>query len=240
MSDTAPGVAQPGIVAFSSKSGTDDSFPTGWQNEQLVSDLLPRYGYLNQAGVVYRSGMQLTSISNATFGVGDALSATLGTAATSTPIAGIWNPPTSTVNAHIMKLNMQVIITALQNTGCSGFVWVGFPASNLITVASQLIPVNCKTFASAGSQCKGLSGLALTGLANLGVYLGPCGVTGGNSMNLSDLMTAVGWSTTPSPGFEFLDGEIIVAPGAVLGLFNLTTPVAHSASASLTWAELPI
>jgi hypothetical protein len=234
------GQSQPGIPTAAQKSGSPAALPTGWNGEQLQSDMLPRFSHLTQAGAVYSTGMQLTSISAATFTTADALSGTLGTAATATPIVGIWNPPSNSINAHILTLNLQIVVTALQATGCGGFVWVVFPPNNLITVASQAVPVNRKTFQPAGSLVRGLSGLALTGLANLGQFLGAAGVNGGAMLNLSTLQTAAGLLPPPSSAFEQIDGSIIVPPGGVLGLFCSDTPVAHSAAGSLTWAELPI
>lgn len=235
------GQAQPGILQSSQKAGPPAAFPSGWNNELLISEILPRFSQLTQAGVVYSTGMQLTSIAAATFTTADALSATLGTAATSTPITGIWNPlSNSNVNCHILIANLQVVVTALQATGCGGFVWVGYNSQNAITVASQAIPVNRKTLAQSGSNVKGLSGLALTGLSTTGFLVGAAGVSGGIMLNLANLQTAAGAGTAGPPGFENIDGSIIVPPGGILGLFCSTTPVAHSAAASLTWAELPI
>ena len=37
---------------------------------------------------------------------------------------------------------------------------------------------------------------------------------------------------------ENFDGSLIVPPGAVLGLFSNTTPVAVSAAGTLLWAEV--
>lgn len=238
MSETLE-VQASGLFTAAQKGGTRRYLPSGWQNEPVFSELLPRTSRLNELGAIYSTGMQLTSISNATFTTATALSATQATAATATPIVGLWNKPTSGMNAHISKLSMQVVITALQATGCGGFVWVGYPGLNTITVASQAVPVSRKTYLAQGSQCAGLSGLALTGLSNLGVYLGVSGVNGGAMLNLSNLQTAVGLDTAGPPAFEQVDGDLIVPPGAVLGLFCSTTPVAHSAAASLTWAELP-
>jgi len=234
-----PYQALPGVYGSAQKSGEIGVLPSGWNGEPLNSQILPPFSHLCQAGVVYSTGMQVTSISNATFTTADALSATLGTAATATPIAGLYNPPGSGKNAHILRLNLQVVVTALQATGCGPLVWVGYPANNTITVASQLVPINRLNLQAKGSVCTGLSGLALTGLALLGNYIGCSGVSGGPLLTLSNLQTAVGLDTPMSPAVEMINGDMIVAPGCVLGLFCSTTPVAISAASGLTWAELP-
>lgn len=206
----------------------------------LVSELQARFYEWNYRGNVFSTGMQLTSVSNATFTTADALSATLSTAATSTPIVGLWNPLTSTVNAVILQATMDMVMTALQATGPGGYVWVGYAGNSAITVASQAAPVNRKTLVAAGSQCKGLSGLALTGLAAVGNLLGASALSGGAAYNASLLGTAAGFMTQAANATENIDGSIIVPPGGILGLFCGTTPVAHSAAASLTWAEIAV
>lgn len=96
----------------------------GKAGDAIVSELHGRFYEQAYRGNLYSSGMTTTSIANATFTTADANSATLGTAATATPIVGIWNPTTSGVNAVILQANIQLINTALQETGVGGLVWV--------------------------------------------------------------------------------------------------------------------
>ena len=233
------GQALPGIFSSAQKAGPGAAIPTGWNTEPLESDLLPHFSHLTQAGVVYSAGMQLNSISNATFTTADGLSSTLATAATATPIIGLWNPLNSGVNAHVLGAVLAAVITAATATGCGGFIWAVFSNQGALTAANQQIPVNRKTFTQSGSQCKGVSGIALTGLTQTGFFLATSGLNGGAAANFSEVGTAVGFIPSAEPGFELLDGSIIVPPGGVLALFCSTTPVAHSAAGSITWAELP-
>jgi hypothetical protein len=235
------GQAQPGILLASQKSGSGAAFPTGWNTEPLVSELLPRFSHLTQAGVVFSTGMQLTSINAATFTTADALSGTLATAATSTPIVALYNPlSNNNVNCHVLQAQMSVVVTALTATGCGGFVWVVYQGQNAITVGSQATPVSHKTLLAAGSNCKGLSGLALTGLTTTGVYLETSQLNGGNVINVTETSVLGMVPLVSSMAVELIDGAIVVPPGGILGLFCSTTPVAHSATASMLWAELPV
>lgn len=211
-----------------------------------TADASARFQEAVMRGNVYTTGMQLTSISSATFTFADALSATLATAATATPIVGIFNPPSNPVNCSILRATLGVVITALQATGCGSFGWAVFPGQSNISVASQAIPINNKTLLPTGSNVRGLSGLALTGLiatqgtAATGQFLGASSLNGGSNQTDAFLQTAVGALPSATSCIEQVDGLIIVPPGGILGLFCSTTPVAHSAISGLTWEEVPV
>jgi hypothetical protein len=231
------------IVGPSSASLADGSQTSraGRQQDLIVSELHGRFYEQTFRGNVYSIGMQLTSISNATFTTATGLSGTLGTAATATPIVGMWNPTTAT-NAVILQATLSTVITALQSTGTGGYAWCVFTGNTAggITVGSQATPVNRKTLLASGSSMKGLSGLALTGLASVGTFLAASSLDGGSTYNTALLGTAVGFATTLVAATENIDGSIIVPPGGVLALFCATTPVAHSVVSSLLWEEVPV
>jgi hypothetical protein len=210
----------------------------GESSDLLVTELQARFYQQNYRGNLFAGGMQLTSISNATFSLATALSATLATAATATPIVGIWNPSTSGVNAVILQAIVESIITALQMTGPGGYGWAVF-LGQVATITTGLIPINRKSFASAGSQVKNLAGVALTGLQNIGAFLGASGL-GNPALNLSTLQTAAGLMPSNGQPVENIDGSIIVPPGGILALFATGTPVAISCLASLLWEEVPV
>lgn len=222
------------------QTGQNITLGVGEYSDALISDLMARFYELNYRGQLFSTGMQLTSISAATFTAGDLLSATLATAATGTPIVGLWNPASSTVNAVILQAQLAVVETALTATGPGGYGWAVFSGQAAITVSGQAVPVNRKNFAASGSQCKGLSGLALTGLSSIGAYLAASALCGGSVYNVSEAATAAGFHTQQTSGVENIDGSIIVPPGGILALFCATTPVAHSAASSLIWAEVPV
>jgi hypothetical protein len=229
-----------GPSAASSADGSNVS-RAGRQQDLIVSELHGRFYEQVFRGNTYSTGMQLTSISNATFTTATGLSGTLGTAATATPIVGMWNPTTAT-NAVILQATLATTLTALQNTGTGGFVWAVFTGNTAggITVANQATPVNRKTLLASGSSMKGLSGLALTGLASAGTFLSASTLEGGSSYNIALLGTAAGFVTTLSADTENFDGSLIVPPGGILALFCATTPVAHSVTSSLMWEEVPV
>jgi hypothetical protein len=210
----------------------------GNQDDMIVSELHGRFYEQNYRTNTFCSGMTTTSISNATFTTSDALSGTLATAATATPIVGIYNPLASTVNAVILQAVVTGTLTALTTTGPGSLVWCIFTGNGAVSTGNN--PINRKTLASTGSECKGLSGLALTGLSNVGILLGGSAISIGSPYNTSEVGTAAGFHTQQIAQVENFDGSLIVPPGGVLGLFATTTPVALSAASNLLWEEVPV
>jgi len=211
-------------------SGTAAPFTSSLSGSQRVNDSHARYMDANLRGAIFSGGMGLTSISNATF-------TTL--TATTTPIAGVWNPPTSPVNLVVLGATLGVTVTAATATGGGPYVWATSIGNNVITTGS--IPLNRKTLALAGSYAKHFPGVALTGLTNNLVVAGAAAVGGGQMQGFSFVATAAG-SPAPLPpaNLDPIDGCWIVPPGGVLALLATTTPVAHSAVSTLIWEEVPI
>lgn len=203
----------------------------GKTGEVVVSELSGRFYESAYRGQVFRGGMTLTAINNVTF-----TSGTLG--ATCTPIAGIYNPYNSGVNAVVLQCVLGVTVTAATNTGGAPFVWAA--QSGQIAITTGAAPYNMQTLQQTGSKVKNMANAALTGLATNLVILGAAGVTGGSLANFSFVGTAVGQVTGASTTIDNVDGSIIVPPGGVLALLATTTPVAHSAASMLVWQELPI
>lgn len=201
------------------------------QGGLIASELHGRYYEQTFRGNVYSAGTGLISINNATF-----TTATLG--ATCTPIIGIWNPLTNTVNLVILQAILGIVITALQNTGGGPFAWAVSGNNNNLTLGS--VPVNRKTLSSGGSSARTFSGVALTGLSNNLTVAHGSALGGGNAFNIATLDTAAGFSTIYTPTYEDISGSIIVPPGAIFALLATTTPVAQSALASLLWEEVAI
>lgn len=204
----------------------------GRQNDTIVSELHGKYYEQTFRSNVFSGGMTLTSISNATFTTG-----TLG--ATETPIIGLFNPSTSTVNAVVLYATLGITTTAATTTGGGPFVWATSVGNTAISTGNT--PLNRKSLTAVGSQCKDMSGVALTGLTtNMAVRFGSA-LNGGSAANFSFVGTAVG-QFTPAGGvnIEFFDGSLIVPPGGVIGLLATTTPVAQSAVAGIVWEEIPV
>jgi len=214
---------------------------SGILGDLIASELHGRFYEANFQGNLFSVGITATSIANATFSTATGLSGTLGTAATATPVIGLWNPSASNVNAAILQAMLAGFITASTVTGTGGLVWCVFTGNPNITVASQQVPLNCKTLAASGSQMKGLNTLALTGLSNVGTYLRASALQAGPQTNYSQVGTAVGFPNGNGvPSVENIDGSIIVPPGGILALFTTATPVAISVATGLTWEEVPL
>ena len=197
----------------------------------VVSAHQPSLFELNRNGRLFSDGMGLTSISNATF-----TSGTLG--ATCTPVAGVWNPSTSGLNVIVIQVEVNVVMTAATATGPGGFVWASSIGNAAISTGSAAF--NRKTGAATGGDAKGYAGVALTGLTNSLVVRGAAGLSGGSAHGYSHVGTAVGAAAQNVASVLLIDGGIIVPPGGVLALLATTTPVAHSASSMLLWAEVPV
>ena len=203
----------------------------GRSAEVVVQELHGRFYETNYRGALFSDGMNLTSISNVTFTTG-----TLG--ATCTPIAGVWNPLSSPVNLAVLKVVLGVTITALQATGAGPYVWATATAQSALTLGNA--PLNRKTLLAAGSQAKGLAGVALTGLSGSLVVRSAAALGGGAAYNASLLGTAAGFMPELIPSMDVVDGSIIVPPGGILALLATTTAVAHSAASTLVWEEVAL
>lgn len=209
----------------------------GKQADTIVSELHGRFYEQNYRGNLFSGPLVTTSLANATFTVANGTSATLGTAAASTPILGLYNPINSSVNAVVLQASLLSAITALQTTGMGGLVWAVSPGNAAITTGAA--PINRKSLTAVGSQCKNMSGVALTGLSNLLISLAGSSLNGGG-LSTATLQTAVGLMPTMAGAVENFDGSIIVPPGAVLGLYATVQPVAISGSGALLWEEVPV
>lgn len=242
-------MAIPALQAFIGQTGPvtagDGSTPLlrlGRSAELIVGELHGRFYETTFRGATYSAGMQLTSVSNATFTLATATSGTLATAATATPIVALWNPSTSSVNAVLLQAQVSMINTALQETGAGSLVWLGWSSQSALTLGS--FGWNRKTLAVQGSQCKVLAGVALTGLSAIQSattnILGASTISPGALSNVSTLQTAAGLSPAAGNMVENIDGAIIVPPGGLVALFASTTPVAWSAASSLLWEEVAV
>jgi len=200
----------------------------GRQGDQIVSELHGRFYEQCLRGNLYGTGMTSAV----------ALSAnTITLTATTTPILGIYNPPSSPVNAVVLQATLQDYINNVTSVFPGPFVWAG--STGNVAVSTGLTPTNLKTLAAAGSNCKGFAGAtALTGLTNNLVAF-----MGAGFPTASGLLTTTVAASTPTPsvgGVENIDGAIIVVPGGVLALLNVTSSTTHSVWGRLIWEEVPI
>lgn len=213
-------------------TGTAAPMTSNYSGAQRITDAHGRYAQAAWEGRLFSGGIgTVTTIAAATF-----TTATLG--ATCTPIIGVWNPSTSGKTLLINQAILQVVITALQNTGGGPYVWASSVGNAALTLGSN--PFNRQTGNATGSMAKDMSGIALTGLTNNLVVRHAAGVGGGNVFNIATLDTAVGFSTLLQPSVENFDGSLIVPQGGVLALLASVTPVAQSVASGLLWEEIPI
>jgi hypothetical protein len=213
--------------------GSQPNLRAGKLGDLIVSELHGRFYEQVARGNVYSIGCSITALS----------ANTITLTATSTPILGVWNPPTSGVNLVML----QCMLTAAANTLSSPippgpFVWASSVNNSAITTGSA--PYNRKTMASSGSAAKAFpGGVALTGLTNNVVIF-----EGAAFPNLSSLTCAgtVGASTAVSnatqgiQGLQNFDGGLIVPPGGVLSLLNTNSTTTYSVTGSLMWEEVPV
>lgn len=200
-------------------------------SELIASQLRGRWYEHNIRNRLFSGSMPLTAISAVTF-----TSATLGP--TCTPIAGLWNPQGSGVNAEIELAQLSVIITALQETGCGGFAWYA-SLGNTAQPSTGAKGIS-RSKLTASAQCQNMAGVALTGQTTALTLLAASALQGGAASNLSTLQTAAGLAPAQSgQAEEHIEGAILIPPGGILALLAQTTPVAHSAVAGLLWAEVP-
>lgn len=168
-----------------------------------------------------------------------ALSAnTITLTATSTPILGIYNPITSTVNAVLWQASLSTVInTVTTPVGSGAYAWAA--STGNAAVSTGLAPWNAKTLQQTGSQVKGFAGAtALTGLTNNLTIMAAAdfpsvtGLTYGTIAN-----TNVIYSNGAVQNF---DGSLFVPPGGVLSLVNTVSTTTMSVVARLWWEEVAV
>ena len=216
-----------GAPAQSQAPGTPVNVRIGQLGEQIASELHGRFYEQVYRGNVYTGGVTKT----------DLTANTITLTATTTPILGLWNPSTSTVNAVILQANLTCIANSLTSGAGPGvFVWAASTGNGAISTGSA--PWNCKTLTASGSQCKHFPFVALTGLTNNLVIVGGAEFPSPGMVTYTTLV-----STSLSPGFQSvasIDGGIIVPPGGVLALLNSQSCTTFACSGRLVWEEVPI
>lgn len=210
---------------------TEAALRQGKSAEQIMQQLHGRLYEQNYRGNLYSGGMGLTAINNATYTTGTLTAAC-------TPVVGVWNPSTTGVNLVILQAILGLTMTALQATGGAPFVWASSTANLAITTGAQ--PLSRLSLALTGSKARDMTNVALTGLTNNLVVRHASALGGGSALSIAFLATAVAMQTQQVPWVEQIDGAIIVPPGGVVALLATTTPVAHSATSSLLWEEVPL
>lgn len=204
----------------------------GKTGDLAVSEVHGRFYEQVYRNNVYSVGCGLTNLS----------ATTIGLTATCTPILGVWNPSSSTVNLVILQCALGFVLNTLTTpTGPGALLWASSVGNSAITTGGA--PFNRKTLASSGSQAKAYTaGVALTGLTNnLAVFEGadfpqPSGQAAGTIVaSTANSAFASGFN-----GVQNFDGGLIVPPGGVLALINTTSTTTYAAAGRLMWEEVPL
>lgn len=216
---------------------TDGAYPAtglriGRLGDAIISELHGRFYEQVFRGNVYSIGSGLTALS----------ANTITLTATTTPILGVWNPATSTVNLVMLQAAIGVEPNAIgATTGPGPFVWASSTGNGAITTGSA--PFNRKTLVAAGSLTKAFpGGVALTGLTNNLVVF-----DGADLPIIAGLATGTVVAGTTDPtqfkgfsGVQNFDGSLFVPPGGVLALLNSTSTTSMSVAGRLMWEEVPV
>jgi hypothetical protein len=209
--------------------GVNPPIRQGRQGDVVMSQLHGDKYEQNYRGNTYFTGH--TSLA--------ALSAnTITLTATTTPILGVWNPLSSTVNVVLLQAMLNVVANNLTSGAGPGvFVW-GVSTGNG-AISTGLTPYNSKSLIAAGSQARGFAGAtALTGLTNNLVIAAGSALPSPAGLTYTTLAST---ALLPSyQGVENFEGSIIVPPGGVFALLNTTSSTVFSAAGRLTWEEVPV
>lgn len=207
---TAPGVQVP--------------LRAGQLGDQIVSELHGKYYEQCYRGNLFSGGMTSTALS----------ANTITLTATTTPIIGVWNPASSTVNLVLLKA--KCVITAAGNSAVApgAFVWATSTGNAAISTGNT--PLNRKTLAQSGSQAKAFNiATALTGLTNNLVIQ--------QAAAFGTLVAAQGATASPmisGDAVEEFDGAIILPPGGVIALLNTVSTTTISVASMMLWEEVPL
>ena len=207
--------------------GTTPTARGGQLGDVIASELHGRF--YEQA---YRGNLFSTGASTA------ALSAnTITLVAATTPIVGVWNPSTSTVNLVILQAMLQSAIQAASSTAQGSWVWA--VSSGNAAISTGLTPWNRKTLLQSGSQAKGFAnGTALTGLTNNLVIMEGADFNAGLSITTASVPATA--AVPVMAAVQNFDGSLIIPPGGVLALLNTVSTTNISVATRLLWEEVPI
>ncbi len=217
-----------GTVQFTNFGlASQPSISLGRQGDQLSSELEGRFYTQCYNGVMFSWGKTETALS------ANSVSLT----ATTTPIIGVWNPSTSTVNLVILQATLQTSLQAASSTRQGAYVWASSTGNTAISTGNT--PWNRKTLTQAGSQAKGFDlATALTGLTNNLVIMEAADLTGGVAITTASVTAATNVPTQVS--VQNFDGSMIVPPGGVLALLNTNSTTNVSVASRILWSEVAL
>lgn len=213
-------------------TNSDGAFPNvrlGKLGDVINSELHGRFYEQAYRGNLFSWGKTVTALS------ANSISLT----STTTPIIGVWNPSTSTVNLVILQIAAQIFANNLTSGAAPGALVLASSIGNA-AISTGNAPWNRKTLAQSGSQAKGFDlATALTGISNNLVIME--GV--GELSNPTGLTYTTIASTAMIPSFggvANIDGSIVIPPGGVLALLNTVSSTTFSAAARILWEEVSL
>ena len=196
----------------------------------IVSELHGRFYEQAASGRLFSAGSGVTALS----------ANTITLSATSTPIVGVWNPPTSSVNLVILQLALQSLFNTWTTPTGSGLFLIATSVGNTV-ISTGAAPFNRKQLAAVGSQAKAFNGgVALTGLTNNLVVLEEVDIAAIQGTGASGTITAPTAVVPSMGGVQNFDGSLFVPPGGVLAIINKTSTVSVSVASRLLWEEVPV
>ena len=212
--------------------GSSQLLRLGRAGDAIITALHGRFYEQNYRGNVFSIGNNAVALS----------ANTITLTATSTPILGVWNPPTSTVNIVLLKASLTYYANTLTTPAAPGpFAWASSVGNTAISTG--LAPYNRKTMQAAGSQAKAFAGAtALTGLTNnLTIFDGADFPSPGIlAYGIITPSTTSATGTQGQAGITEFEGALMVPPGGVLSLVNTTSTTTFSVSGKIIWEEVPL
>jgi hypothetical protein len=202
--------------------GSNPVMRGGVQGDLIVSELHGRYAEATVNGNVFHA---TNTGAGVTLAAANAIGAAVPAAGAAQPILGLINPSNSGV---YLVINRAKVLTVSGTPG-GGFIY-GF----LNTQAGQYTGVVTNkgvqgSTLQTGGKAIVVPNLALAGTTNLVSELrqigGPAAVAAGAGVYTVEEETA---------------GDIMIPPGAILGIFAQAAGTTHIVKASLTWEELTI
>lgn len=205
------GQAQGLVQTISQKNGQPAAVSTGWHNELIVTELLPRYAYLALAGVVY------TAVNTAA----QALSLVGTTTYTGLVVA---NPSNSGKNLVVLDVSYALTLVPAGFSAITLFQGTTVALTTGNSTGPKGTPLLLGTSGASGANV----GASATLAANPNVIRSFAGVN----------WVTTGTTTQLNVAKDEIAGLIVVPPGQLMGIVAVTT--AQTGIGSITWAELPV
>lgn len=218
MAQPITGQAQGLVLSTSQKAGQPAAISTGWHNELVASELLPRYAYLTLSGFV--------------FSVAQAAAAALTAVGTTTTGLTLWNPSSSGKNLILLDCTIGITPLTFATVGVQVMLGGALQPTSPTFGAAQT-PLNNLVGSTSASVAK--AGTGSSTIANSPVTGMRCVASALDAV----LATSGGGSMMAAALKDEIAGAVVVPPGAVITLFGIGTVADASVNAAYTWAELP-